>query len=163
MSSAQIAPEAMLMARMHARKRGRSGSKRPHRLDTPEWLTVSPKEIEELVIKLYKQGKSTSEIGIVLRDQHGVPSVKLATGDKITKILKKNGIKRDFPEDIQNLMRRAVRLHGHLEENPKDLHNKYRLQLIEAKIRRLGRYYTRNGVLPHDWRYSVQTAKLLVE
>lgn len=39
----------------------------------PEWVTYSDEEIEEMNFKIYKEGKSTSEIGIILRDQYGIP------------------------------------------------------------------------------------------
>ena len=55
-------------------------------------------------------------------------------------ILASHDIKLDLPEDLRNLMTKAVRLDVHLSENPKDLHNKRSLHLIEAKIRRLARY-----------------------
>lgn len=54
----------------------------------PEWVTYSDEEIEEMILKFNKEGKSTSEIGIVLRDQYGIPSVKDVTGERITEILK---------------------------------------------------------------------------
>ena len=50
----------------------------------PEWVTYSDEEIEEMILKFNKEGKSTSEIGIVLRDQYGIPSVKDVTGERIT-------------------------------------------------------------------------------
>ena len=55
----------------------------------PEWTEYSNEEIEELVLKLRKEGKSTSVIGVILRDQYGIPDVKTVTGDKITAILSK--------------------------------------------------------------------------
>ncbi|MCX8203629.1 MAG: 30S ribosomal protein S15, partial [Nitrososphaeria archaeon] len=38
------------MARMHARKRGKSGSKRPISKSPPSWVTATPEEVEELVV-----------------------------------------------------------------------------------------------------------------
>jgi small subunit ribosomal protein S15 len=57
-------------------------------------------------------------------------------------------------------MRKAVHLNAHLKTNPKDLHNKRGLHLIEAKIRRITKYYIRTGVMPKDWKYSIETAEL---
>ena len=79
------------MARMHARRKGKSGSVHPiERKKHPEWSALNPREIESRVIELGKEGRSTSEIGMILRDQYAVPDVKLATGKKITKILEGN-------------------------------------------------------------------------
>ena len=45
----------------------------------PDWVTYSNEEIEEMILKFTKEGKSTSEIGIILRDTYGIPSVKEST------------------------------------------------------------------------------------
>ena len=67
-----------------------------------DWVTYSNEEIEELILKFSKEGKSASEIGVTLRDQYGIPSVKAVTGEKITQILEKNNQGNDYPEDIMN-------------------------------------------------------------
>ena len=109
----------------------------------PEWIAYSNEEIEEFILKFNREGKSASEIGIILRDQYGVPNVKSVTGEKITAILRKNDQAGDYPEDIMNLIRKAVNIRDHLKENPKDLHTKRGLTIIESRIRRLGSYYSR--------------------
>ncbi len=138
------------MARMHARKRGKSGSKRPVASEPPKWSLSDSKEIEALILQYAKEGLSSAEIGVRLRDQHAVPNVKLATGKSIVQVMKEGGVKLDLPEDLENLMRRAVRIHAHLRANPRDQHNTRGLQLVEAKIRRLTRYYKEAKVLPLD-------------
>ncbi|ADP77705.1 SSU ribosomal protein S15P [Methanothermus fervidus DSM 2088] len=129
----------------------------------PDWVDYSKEEIEELVVKLYKEGHPPSKIGIILRDQYGIPKVKDVIGLKITQILEKHGLKPEYPEDLMNLIRRAVRLREHLKEHPKDLHSKRGLQLIESKIRRLVKYYKRKGVLPEGWKYDPEKAAVLVK
>ncbi|GAB6055486.1 30S ribosomal protein S15 [Methanobacterium alkalithermotolerans] len=129
----------------------------------PEWVEYSNEEIEELILKYNKEGNSTSKIGIILRDQYGIPNVKMVTGKKITQILADHGQKEEYPEDIMNLIRKAVNIRDHLKENHKDLHTKRGLQIIESQIRRLGRYYVNEGVLPEGWRYDPQKAALLVK
>ncbi len=131
--------------------------------EKPEWLEMSEEEIVELIVKLHREGQSTSQIGIILRDQYGIPSTKTVLGAKITEILKDNGTEFEYPEDLLNLIKRAVNIREHLEENPKDLHSKRGLMIIESKIRRLVKYYTRNNVLPEGWRYDPKTAALLVK
>ena len=86
------------MARMHARRKGKSGSTRIIRKKHPEWSSLNPREIESRIIELAKGGKSTSEIGMVLRDQYAVPNVKIATGKSISQILENNKIKPEIPE-----------------------------------------------------------------
>jgi small subunit ribosomal protein S15 len=154
------------MARMYARKRGRSSSKRPFSFKlketAPEWVDMTAEEVERKVVELYERGISTSRIGSILRDSYGVPSVVLVTGEKITRILKDRNIAGDIPEDLLNLMRKALQIRKHLEVNRKDIHNKRALQLAESKIRRLAKYYRRNKVLPEEWRYKPEIAEFIM-
>jgi small subunit ribosomal protein S15 len=155
-----------IMARMYARKRGRSGSKRPFSFrlteTVPEWVEMTAEEVEKKVVELYERGVTTSEIGIILRDRYGVPSVVLVTGEKITRILKGKNIAGEIPEDLQNLMRKALRIRKHIEVNKKDIHNKRAMQLTESKIRRLVKYYKREKVLPEEWRYKPEIAEFIM-
>lgn len=151
------------MARMHARRKGRSGSTHPMRATHPDWSSLNPREIESRIIELGKSGHTTSEIGMVLRDQYAVPNVRLATGKKVTKILEKNNMKNDIPEDLRNLIHRALDLHKHLEVHKRDIKNRRNLQLTESKIWRLSKYYKEKNRLPEGWKYSIQQAKLMFE
>jgi len=151
------------MARMHARRRGSSGSKKPLTKEKPAWVTLDPKEVEELVVKLGNEGKTMAMVGLVLRDQYAIPSVKIMTGKTISQIFKERKLSTRLPEDLQNLMKRAVSLNEHVKKNPKDRHNKRGLNNIESKIRRLVKYYARMGSIPEGWKYSLDTAKLEIE
>lgn len=151
------------MARMHSRKKGKSGSTRPMKTSPPTWVDYSPKELDALIVKLAKKGESPSRIGTILRDQHGVPLIKTMNRKKITQILTENGVKPEIPEDLMNLLRRAVDLNRHNTANHKDMSSKRGMQLTEAKIRRLANYYKRTGRLPEDWKYNLDQAKLIVK
>ena len=151
------------MARLHTRKRGKAGSKKPSRKTPPKWVKYKKDEIEKLVIKLAKEGNSTSMIGLILRDQFGIPSINKITGKTISEMMKENKLYPEFPEDLFNLLKQAVNLRNHLEKNKKDYTSKRGLELLESKIRRLAKYYVRERVLPEDWRYSPEKAKLLVQ
>jgi len=150
------------MARIYARRRGKAGSKRPPTSTVLGWVDVSAEEVEKKVIELYNRGLSTSEIGIVLRDGHGVPRVPQVVGKKITEILRERNLAPEIPEDLQNLMRRALRIRKHLEVNKKDVHNRRALQLTESKIRRLVKYYVRKRVLPSNWKYKPESAEFVL-
>ena len=150
------------MARMHARRKGKSGSKRVYRDSPPEWVELSPEQVEKKVVELYEMGYQTSQIGMILRDTYGIPSVRQVTGKKITQILKEHGKEITIPEDLRNLMIKALRLREHLKEHRKDFHNKRGLQLTEAKIHRLVKYYRAEKVLPGDWKYDPEKVKILL-
>ncbi len=151
------------MARMHTRRKGKSGSTRPRISENHSWVPLIATEIEYLIEKLGKDGMTSARIGLVLRDQYGVPNVKLATGKSVTAIMEERGVAPSLPEDLANLMRRAIDLNVHLKENKGDVSNKRGLNLIEAKIRRLERYYKRIGTLPADWKYSLKNAELMLK
>ena len=113
-----------------------------------------------MVIKLAKEGHPPSRIGTILRDQYTIPLVKPITGKTITQTLKEAELALAIPEDLGNLLRKAASLIAHLEKNNKDLHNKRALQLVEAKIHKLARYYKREGVLPQNWKYEPKIATI---
>ena len=151
------------MARMHTRKRGRSGSKIVYRDSAPDWVQMNQEEINELILKLKREGLTKSKIGMILRDQYGIPKVKQIIGKRIGDVVKEASLEDQIPEDLLALMRKAVSLNRHLSKYPKDLKNKRNLQLIEAKIKRLTDYYKRVEKLPSNWYYSMENAELLVK
>lgn len=151
------------MARMHSRKKGRAGSKKPFSKTAPSWVRYKPKEIEMLVVKLAKEGKTSSQIGIMLRDSYGIPSVKDITGKKINKILEEKKLSSDIPEDLMGVIKKNIQVRKHLEENPTDRVAKRGLQLAESKIKRLVKYYKREGKMASDWKYDPEKVRLLIE
>ncbi|MEM2917412.1 MAG: 30S ribosomal protein S15 [Candidatus Bathyarchaeia archaeon] len=142
------------------REKGKSHPTRPVSKRPPVWCRYEPEEVEALIIKLAREGHTASKIGTILRDQHGIPLVKPIIGKSITQVLKDADLAPSIPEDLGTLLRKAARLSTHLEKNRKDLHNKRALQVIEAKIHKLSRYYKREGVLPPDWKYEPKIASL---
>ncbi|SFG04696.1 SSU ribosomal protein S15P [Halopelagius inordinatus] len=151
---------------MHTRRRGSSSSDKPVADEPPEWSDVDAEDIEARVVELAEQGYEPSQIGLKLRDDGvkgtPVPNVKLATGKKVTEILEENDAAPELPEDLRNLMERAIGLRRHMEENSQDMQNKRALQNTESKIRRLVNYY-RGDVLDEDFTYSYDVAVRLLE
>jgi small subunit ribosomal protein S15 len=150
------------MARIHARRRGKSSSVRPLRKEAPEWSNTDTTEIEKIIVDLRKSGMDSAKIGLILRDKYGVPSIKLATGKRIGQILSEQNLESDIPEDLRNLIVKALGMRKHLAENNKDYHNKRQLQLTESKLRRLVKYYVSSGKLPKGWVYKPETAEFLL-
>ena len=146
---------------MPKKEKGKSHQIRPVTKRPPSWCRYTPEEVEALVIRLAKEGHPPSKIGTILRDQHGIPLTKPFTGRTISQILKEAKLAPSLPEDFEILLRKATRLRVHLEKNKKDLGNKRALQIIEAKIYKLSRYYKRKGVLPPDWKYEAKAVSLI--
>ena len=118
------------MARLHAHRKGKSGSTRPFLKANPEWVSIDKAELEDTIFRLHQEGLSAAAIGVRLRDGFGVPSVRLATGNTVNEILRSKGAKFALPEDLAGLIKRAASLQVHLKDHKKDLSNKRGLQLI---------------------------------
>lgn len=149
------------MAKMYSRKKGKAGSKKPM-VKEARWVKYKPSEIEEIIVKLAKKGMQSNQIGLVLRDEYGIPLSKMFTKSGVLKIMKDHGIKSEYPEDMLNLLKKSANLRSHLEKNKKDYTSKRGLELTESKIRRLAKYYKRMKILPAEWKYSPERAKLLI-
>ncbi len=148
------------MGRMHTHRHGKSHSIRPVTLRAPSWITIGPKEIEALIVKYTKDGLTPSQIGIKLRDQHSIPLVKPIMKKSMGQILEDNDLKADMPEDLGNIVNKAVGLQKHLKANKGDNRNVRSLELIEAKVHRLSVYYKRIGRIPKTWKYKAVVAQL---
>lgn len=130
---------------------------------SPSWVEYKPKEISEVVVTLSNQGHSSSEIGMILRDQYGIPNIRSLAGKSIEDILSENNILPQIPEDLMSLVRKSVKLKSHLDKNKKDFSGKHGYMLTVSKIRRLVKYYHIKKRLPQGWRFSEETAALLVK
>ncbi len=151
------------MARMHSRKKGKAGSKRPAVKAKPSWVRYKDKEVELLIVKLAKEGKVPSQIGMLLRDTYGIPRVKLVSEKNITQILRERNLLPSIPEDLMAIIKSNIIVKRHLEANKKDMTAKRGLQLADSKIRRLVKYYKRSGRLAKTWEYDPDKVRLLIE
>jgi len=127
------------------------------------FVELKPAEIEEAIVHLANEGHSASEIGMILRDQYGIPKTGKVMGKKLSAILKEHKLLHKIPEDLMSLIRKSVALRAHLERNKKDMSAKRGLMLTVSKIRALEKYYKKKGKLPMQWRYSPETAALLAK
>lgn len=151
------------MARMHSKGKGTSGSSKPNIDTAPSWSESDKGTVEELIIKYANEGHSSAKIGTLLRDMHAVPDVRLVMGERISQTLSRNDLESKYPEDMMNLMRKALSLIDHLSNNKKDLHNRRQLELCESRLRRLARYYVGTGRIPSTCAYKRDQLRLMVE
>ena len=68
------------MARIHARRRGIASSVRPFRQEVPEWSNTDVQEIEKKIVELRKDGHTSAQICLVLRDMFGMRTEESAGG-----------------------------------------------------------------------------------
>lgn len=142
------------MSRMHSASKGRAGSTKPSKPLKPTWVRYEAPEVEMIVGKLAKEGKSMSEIGIIMRDTYGIPSIKLITGKTVSAIIEEKKLSKELPEDLLALLRKVVALRKHFENNRQDMTAKRGVQLTESKINRLVKYYKSTGRLDSKWKYD---------
>ena len=150
------------MARMYSRKKGKSGSKKPFK-KTPLWVRYKPKEVELLIVKLAKEAKTASQIGLTLRDTYGIPDTKKVAGRKITKILEEKKLLPKLPDDLMALIKKDIAVRKHIERNAKDETAKRGLILAESKIKKLVIYYKRTNKLPEEWKYDPKRVRFYIE
>lgn len=147
---------------MYSKGKGIARRCLPYRKAAPSWVRISTNDLVDQIIKLSKKGFTPSQIGVTLRDSHGVPQVKAITGSKILRILKKSGLSPKIPEDLYFLIKKALAIRKHLEKFRKDRDAKFRLIMVESRIHRLARYYRNVKSLPPTWRYSSKKADTLI-
>lgn len=113
-----------------------------------------------MIIKLAKDGLTPSRIGQTLRDDYGVPLAKPLLGKSVRGVLIEGRAAPKVPQDLQDLIDRAQRVQKHLQSHKSDKKNVHSLELVEAKIYRLSKYYKEKGVLPETFKYTAVVAQL---
>ncbi len=151
------------MARMYSRKRGKAGSKKPVKKVVPSWIRYKPAEVEHMIVKIAKEGKQPSQIGIILRDVYGVPDVKVLTKKSISQILDEKKLLTKVPEDLMALIKRSMQIRKHLETNRQDTSAGRGLIITDSKIGKLAKYYKSIGRIDKDWKYEPEKVNLYVE
>ena len=139
---------------------GKSHSRRPISKRAPAWCKYGPEEVEAFVIKLAKEGNTQSKIGIILRDQYGIPLVKPIVGKSIKEIIDDAGMTASIPEDLNNVVLKATNLQRHLAKNKSDSINKRSEELIISKVNRSAKYYRETKGLPENWKYKPKAVGL---
>ena len=148
------------MGRLHTHNHGKSHSIRPRVSEIPSWVKMEAKEIEELIVKYGKEDLTSSQIGTKLRDQHSIPLVRPILKKTISQVLEENDLATEIPEDLNNIVKKAVGLQKHLKANKGDRRNVRSLELIEAKVHRLSVYYKKTDRIPKSWKYKSVIANL---
>ncbi|MDE1874356.1 MAG: 30S ribosomal protein S15 [Candidatus Micrarchaeota archaeon] len=149
------------MARLHTRRHGKAKSRKP--TDSEAKAGADRQNVEDVIVAYAKQGIRPAMIGLKLKQEHEVGYLKPVLGKRLTVLLKEKGFRSEIPSDMLDLMRKAVNMRRHITANHNDVHNKTRLQRVESKIWRLGKYYRSAGRLPADWKYDPEQAALIIK
>lgn len=112
-------------------------TKKTDKMEKPVWLKYSEEEVREIILKLAEKGLTSEKIGLTLRDQYGIPKVKIYK-IKIGQVLKE---KNKFTEpSLLNLEKRKERIEDHYKKNKQDKKADRSLILVKAKLKKVKEY-----------------------
>ena len=117
-------------------------AKTEQKMERPLWLKIKSEEVEDLVVKLSKEGNTSEKIGLILRDQYGIPTTKLY-GKRISQILMEKGITQSA--DLVNIEKKFERIKKHLEKHHTDRKSKRALSIRTARVRKVKAYVARKS------------------
>ena len=110
------------------------------KIEKPVWLKYTKEEVKAIILKLADKGLTAEKIGLVLRDQYGIPKVKIY-GIKIKKVLKETN---KFKEPtILNLKNKLQKIINHYKKNKQDKKAGYSLIYTKAKLKKREDYSKR--------------------
>lgn len=106
-------------------------------LEKPTWVKMKETELKKVIKKLSEK-HSPSQIGIILRDQYGIPTTKIF-GKKLKAYLKEVGIEKN--EDLENAEKKVKNLKEHLKNNITDRSAKHKLQHAQSRLNIIKKYF----------------------
>ena len=92
-------------------------------------------DIEQIVVKLGKEGNTPSQIGIILRDKYGVPKMKIL-GKKITQILEENKV--THKDDFKFIEEKISKIESHHNQNKQDKRSEREIVRYVSLKKKLG-------------------------
>jgi len=112
-------------------------AKKSVKQEKPLWLKYTDEEVKQIILKLANKGMTAEKIGLALRDQYGIPKVKLY-GFKIKEILEEKG-KFEEPTNL-NLQKKLEKIIGHVSKNKGDKKAGRALIITKAKLKKRKEY-----------------------
>ena len=106
-------------------------------MEKPVWLKYTEDEVKSIILKLAEKGLTSEKIGLVLRDQYGIPKTKLYN-IKLSQVLKEKG-KYEEPTVI-NLTRKLEKLTAHNKKHHGDKKTERSLIITKAKLKKRQEY-----------------------
>jgi small subunit ribosomal protein S15 len=107
--------------------------------DKPTWVKMKEPELKSIIADLATKN-APSKIGIILRDQYGIPTTKVF-GKKLKVYLKELGIEKN--EDLENAQKKVNSLEEHLKKNKTDKKAKHRLQKAQSGLNITRKYFSK--------------------
>ena len=106
-------------------------------IEKPLWVKMKEPELKKIILELSEK-HSPSQIGLILRDQYGIPTTKVF-GKKLKAYLTELGIERN--EDLENAEGKIKKMKEHLKNNITDRHAKHKLQHAQSRLNITRKYF----------------------
>lgn len=103
----------------------------------PTWVKMKEPELKKVILELSEK-HAPSQIGIILRDQYGIPTTKVF-GKKLKAYMQELGIERN--EDLENAEKKVDGLKEHLKNNITDRSAKHKLQHAQSRLNIVKKYF----------------------
>ncbi len=121
---------------------------------------LSKDAVGEIIKKLWKEGKTPSQIGMILKEKYNIYDIRHISRKKLKRFMKDLGLKEEIPEDLLYIFKKINRMLKHLEKNKKDIVTKKSLEELESYAKVLIKYYKKKKILPESFEYSRDIAKM---
>ena len=106
-------------------------------MEKPLWIKMNEEQLKKVIVELSEKN-APSKIGIILRDQYGIPTTRVF-GKKLKAYLTELGIERN--EDLENAESKVKNLKEHLKNNITDRNGKHRLQKAQSRLNITRNYF----------------------
>ena len=103
----------------------------------PVWVKMKEPELKKVILELSEK-YAPSQIGIILRDQYGIPTTKIF-GKKLKAYMEELRIERN--EDLENAEKKVTRMKEHLKNNITDRSAKHKLQHAQSRLNIVKKYF----------------------
>ncbi len=109
-------------------------------IDKPAWLKIKEDEMKKIIAELAKEYSQPAQIGLLLRDQYGIPSTRIY-GKKLSKYLEELGL--DSNAELKNAEKKFEAIKEHLKNNITDRKAKHKLQKAQSRLNIVKKYFSR--------------------
>lgn len=114
-------------------------AKEKKQLKKPIWLKYTEEEVKQIILKIIEKEPniSSEKIGLILRDNYGIPKTKIY-GFSISDVLREANKYED--PNKKNLTKKVEKLEKHISKNKGDKKTGRSLILSKAKLKKVNDY-----------------------
>ena len=99
-----------------------------------DWIKTKPEEVEKIIVELGHKNTPPEKIGLILRDEYGIPKAKMF-GKKISQTLKKHKI--EINSEHNNISKKIDNLSKHFEKHSHDYTAQRSIVKYRARLNKL--------------------------